>query len=59
MVNSAPVCVFCSSNNTLPLTQDGGSFRHCNSCKKHFKAKLAGNNLINRFTGITPYKTTN
>lgn len=55
----SPICIFCSSNNTHSLSKDGGSFKQCNTCKKQFRANLTGNNLINRFTGITPYKTTN
>lgn len=35
----SPICIFCSSNNTIALTNDGGSFRQCNTCKKQFKAK--------------------
>ena len=53
------VCIFCSSNNTLPLTQDGGSFRLCNVCKKQFKANLSGQNLEQGFLFIPPYKPTN
>ena len=55
----SPICIFCSSNNTLPLTQDGGSFRHCNTCKKQFKSKLIGQNFTNGFSCVPPYKTTN
>jgi hypothetical protein len=36
----SPTCIFCSSNNTLSLTNDGGSFKQCNTCKKQFKALL-------------------
>ena len=54
----SPICIFCSSNNSLPLTQDGGSFRQCNTCKKQFKAKLSAESLANRFTCVPPYKTT-
>jgi hypothetical protein len=51
-VKFSPVCIFCSSNNTMSLTHDGGSFRQCNTCKKQFKAKLTNDNFI------PPYKTT-
>lgn len=34
----SPLCTFCSSNNTSNLSNDG-SFKHCNSCRKQFKAK--------------------
>jgi len=36
----SPICIFCSSTNSTPLTNDGGSFRQCNKCKKHFKSTL-------------------
>jgi len=35
-----PNCIFCSSNNTMNLANDG-SFKQCNSCRKQFKAKLS------------------
>ena len=40
----SPNCVFCSSNNTINLINDG-SFKQCNSCKKQFKAILFNNQL--------------
>jgi len=40
----SPNCIFCSSNNTMNLANDG-SFRQCNSCRKQFKANLS-NNLV-------------
>jgi len=33
----SPICIFCSSNNTINLINDG-SFKQCNNCKKQFKA---------------------
>ena len=36
----SPVCIFCSSNDSTPLINDGGSFRQCNRCKKQFKSRL-------------------
>ena len=35
----SPICIFCSTTESTPLTNDG-SFRQCNRCKKQFKAKL-------------------
>lgn len=46
----SPICVFCSSNNTMNLANDG-SFKQCNSCRKQFKARLSNSQ---QFT--TPYK---
>jgi hypothetical protein len=35
----SPICIFCSTTESTPLTNDG-SFRQCNRCKKQFKARL-------------------
>lgn len=32
-------CIFCSSDKTTPLTNDG-SLRACLLCRKHFKSKF-------------------
>ena len=39
----SPICIFCSSNNTINLVSDG-SFKQCNSCRKQFKSQLTNNN---------------
>ena len=39
----SPKCIFCTSNESIPLSNDGGSFRQCNRCKKQFKAILLRN----------------
>ena len=36
----SPIYIFCSSKDSTPLINDGGSFRQCNRCKKQFKARL-------------------
>ena len=33
----SPRCIFCSSNNSISLINDG-SFRQCRTCNKQFKA---------------------
>ena len=35
----SPVCIFCSCQESVPLSQDG-SFRNCKRCNKQFKAKI-------------------
>ena len=42
----SPICIFCSSNNTINLVNDG-SFKQCNSCRKQFKSHLRSNNNNN------------
>jgi hypothetical protein len=39
----SPRCIFCSSFESIALSNDGGSFRQCNRCKKQFKASLIRN----------------
>lgn len=48
----SPICIFCSSNNTMNLANDG-SFKQCNSCRKQFKASLANNQANAQFL---PYR---
>lgn len=33
----SPICIFCSSNNSISLINDN-SFRQCRRCNKQFKA---------------------
>ena len=48
----SPICIFCSSNNTINLINDG-SFKQCNSCRKQFKSNLSNNQIV------PPYRTSN
>jgi len=50
------ICIFCSSNNTMNLANDG-SFKQCNSCRKQFKANLSNNQGNKQFVYFTPYKS--
>ncbi len=52
----SPICIFCSSNNTMNLVNDG-SFKQCNSCKKQFRANLSNNQINQQFKYFTPYRT--
>jgi len=40
--NFSPRCIFCSSIESISLTNDG-AFRRCTKCKKQFKALLSRN----------------
>jgi len=51
----SPICIFCSSNNTINLANDG-SFKQCNSCRKQFKSKLSNNQLDKQIGYFPPYK---
>ena len=35
----SPICIFCSSKDSISLINDG-SFKQCNRCKKQFKARI-------------------
>ncbi len=54
----SPICIFCSSNNTMNLANDG-SFKQCNSCRKQFKASLSNNQTNSPFLDykFLPYKS--
>ena len=52
----SPICIFCSSNNTMNLANDG-SFKKCNSCRKQFKARLSNNQVNQQFAYFPPYRT--
>jgi hypothetical protein len=51
----SPNCIFCSSNNTINLINDG-SFKQCNSCKKQFKAIISNNQAYNKINNFNPYR---
>jgi hypothetical protein len=51
----SPNCIFCLSNNTINLINDG-SFKQCNSCKKQFKAVLSNNQVNQQFQYYPPYR---
>ena len=51
----SPNCIFCSSNNSINLANDG-SFKQCNSCKKQFKSNLANNQVNQQLNYYPPYR---
>jgi hypothetical protein len=51
----SPNCIFCSSNNTINLVNDG-SFKQCNSCKKQFKSILSNNQYNQQLNNFRPYR---
>jgi hypothetical protein len=54
-IRFSPNCIFCSSNNTMNLVNDG-SFKQCNSCRKQFKATLSDNQVKQQVPYSAPYK---
>ena len=51
----SPNCIFCLSNNTVNLINDG-SFKQCNSCKKQFKANLLNSPINQQLNKFVPYR---
>ena len=60
-VNYNPSCIFCSSTQSIALMQqqDGGSYRRCLQCKKHFKATILNNAITNYSYSTYHLKGTN
>jgi hypothetical protein len=48
----SPICIFCNHNISIPLMNDGGSFRQCKKCKKNFRATVL-NQAINNYNYST------
>jgi len=44
-----PTCIFCNHNISTPLMneRDGGCFRRCDKCKKHFRANVINPAITN------------
>lgn len=51
-IRYSAVCIYCSNNSSSPLMNDGGAFRRCNKCKKHFRANVL-NEAIHNFSYAT------
>jgi hypothetical protein len=48
-----PTCIFCKNSTSVSLmATDGGSFRQCTKCRKHFRAKVV-NEAISNFSYST------
>ena len=51
----SPVCIYCKHNaSTALMTNDGGSFRRCDRCRKNFKA-IVLNQAISNFRQSTKH----
>jgi hypothetical protein len=53
-VKYSQICIYCNNPSSIPLMlkYDGGIFRHCNKCKKNFRAIIM-NNAVNNFSYAT------
>jgi len=48
----SPKCIFCHHDVSTSLMNDGGSFRRCDRCRKHFRA-VPLTSAINNFSYST------
>jgi hypothetical protein len=55
----SPVCIYCRNATSVSLMNDGGSFRQCNKCKKHFRANILTNAVNNYGYSTSHLKGTN
>jgi tRNA(Ile2) C34 agmatinyltransferase TiaS len=51
----SPVCIYCNSNETRALMQDG-SFRQCLKCRKNFKATIKPQQEIQNLSQPVSYQ---
>jgi hypothetical protein len=54
-----PTCIFCSHQISTSLMNDGGSFRRCNKCNKHFRASIVNDAITNYSYSTHHLKGTN
>jgi len=50
-----PQCIFCPAIDSVALMNDGGSFRRCLKCNKHFRAKIANNTPVSNYSYATQH----
>jgi hypothetical protein len=51
----SPICIFCSADRSIGVSNDGGSLRRCIKCNKYFKATI---NFIEKPPTTTPQPPT-
>lgn len=54
-----PTCIFCSHKQSVPLMNDGGSFRQCYRCRKNFKANVVSSPIASYYNSTKHLKGTN
>jgi transcription elongation factor Elf1 len=57
-----PICIFCNHTQSTPLysdKRDGGAFRQCLKCKKHFRATILNSPVTNFTLSTSHLKGTN
>ena len=52
IIKYSPTCIYCKNSSSIPLINDGGSFRQCNRCRKNFRANVI-NSAINNLSYST------
>jgi hypothetical protein len=47
-IKYSTICIYCTNSSSKSLmTNDGGAFRQCERCKKHFRATICNNAITN------------
>jgi hypothetical protein len=55
----SPTCIYCKNITSMPLMNDGGSFRQCDRCKKNFRATILNEAVTNFSYSTNHLKGTN
>ena len=58
-IKYSPTCIYCKNITSIPLMNDGGSFRQCGRCKKNFKATILNKAVTNYNYSTQHLKGTN
>ena len=58
-VTYSPVCIYCNHPSSMPLINDGGSFRRCDRCRKQFAATILDPPIQNYTNSTSHLKGTN
>ena len=53
------VCIYCKNATSMPLINDGGSFRRCDRCRKDFRAIVLNQSINNFGVSTSHLKGTN
>jgi hypothetical protein len=58
-IQYSTACIFCKNPTSIPLMNDGGSFRRCERCRKNFKATVINDAINNHSYSTSHLKGTN
>ncbi len=58
-IKYSTICIYCNYPQSISLMNDGGSFRQCNKCRKHFRASILNSAITNFSYSTSHLKGTN